>query len=158
MGSSECHCVTKWCFTAQINEVCGILADVESVPTWWQSVYLEASLLDPGDDRGVGRRLSIVSRGPLLHCFKWEYLVVESRHPHGFCFHASGELIGKAEWSLHQNGEIAYAELDWQISPSQAVLNLLKPAVRWNHEAAMREGQRCLCAELKRRRRQAAAV
>jgi hypothetical protein len=53
---------------------------------------------------------------------------------------------------------LAEVEFDWRIRAEKPVLKAfswaMKPLFSWNHHWAMDVGQQCLCAEIKRRRRE----
>jgi uncharacterized protein YndB with AHSA1/START domain len=46
--------VTTWCLDAPIDGVFEAIDDAASWPQWWKGVK-RAELIDPGDDRGLGR-------------------------------------------------------------------------------------------------------
>jgi hypothetical protein len=42
-------------YQATVEEVSEILQDAEGLARWWPSVYLDVKVLDPGDERGIGK-------------------------------------------------------------------------------------------------------
>jgi hypothetical protein len=159
MATNDYHFVTQWCFEAHIEEVADVLSQVECLASWWPTVYLSVRVIDPGDSNGIGKRMDLLTKGCLPYKFRWELEVVEASPPHGFTIIAKGDYVGRGVWTLTQIGDIARVEFDWQIRAEKPLLRrtswALRPLVRWDHKWAMRQGQCCLCAEIKRRRRSA---
>ena len=56
MATNEYHFITHWRVKASVQEVTDIIADAESLPRWWPSVYLEVQVLEKGDAQGIGKR------------------------------------------------------------------------------------------------------
>jgi hypothetical protein len=151
------HFVSNWCFRASIEEVSAVLQDIDSLSQWWPSVYLEVEILESGDVGGIGRRVRLLTKGRLPYRLRWEFVVAESHPPHGYRIEANGDLRGFGEWKLTQAGEIAEVEFIWDVRAEKPLLRRFsrqfRPVFEWNHAWAMAQGQKCLCAELKRRRR-----
>jgi hypothetical protein len=136
------------------------LEDIDSLSEWWPMVYLRVTTVDLGGDNGIGRRVDLLTKGRLPYKLRWQFVVVSNHSPHGFTIEAEGDFVGRGEWKLVQNGDLAEVEFDWRIRAEKPILRTfswaMKPVFAWNHRWAMDQGQRCLCAELKRRRRLAA--
>src|SRR6185436_12321262 len=98
------HFVSKWRVEGTCGEVADILGDPVALPRWWPSVYLDVAELEPPDSRGVGRRVRLRSKGWLPYTIQWEFVVVESRYPHGFSIEASGDFVGQGVWTFVQDG------------------------------------------------------
>ena len=161
MSSSQYHFVTRWRVVGTVDEVSEILQKPEDFPRWWPSVYLEAEVLAPGDDRGVGRVVRLLTKGFLPYSLSWRLRVVESRRPYGFTIEADGDFVGRGVWAFDQEGAWVDIAFDWRITvgkPGVKQLSpLLKPLFAANHRWAMRRGEESLKLELARRRRGAAA-
>ncbi|MEZ0327102.1 MAG: polyketide cyclase [Fimbriimonas sp.] len=159
MRANDYHFVTRWCFQAEIEEVASILEDIESLCTWWPTVYLHIQTLEPGEHNGIGRKVDLLTKGRLPYKLRWQFTVIDSNSPHGFTIEACGDFVGRGVWKLVQNGQLAEVEFDWRIRAEKPILKTfswaLKPVFSWNHCWAMEQGQECLCAEIKRRRREA---
>ncbi len=153
--------VTRWCFQAQIEEIAPILEDIESLSDWWPTVYLDAKGCEGGAKNGVGSQVDLISKGRLPYQLRLQITLVESNLPHHLRIECAGDLVGSGVWSLVQQGPLAEVQLDWSVRPEKAILRtfawVLKPMVEWDHRWAMDQGELCLCAEIKRRRRDSTA-
>jgi hypothetical protein len=154
--SNEYHFVTRWSVTATCGEVADILGDASALPRWWPSVYLDVDELEPPDSGGLGRRVRLHTKGWLPYTLLWESVVVESRYPFGFTIEASGDFVGRGEWTLTQDGPLVDIVYDWRIRAEKPLLKalsgLLKPLFAANHRWAMAQGETSLRLELLRRR------
>ncbi|MDJ0827101.1 MAG: SRPBCC family protein [Rhodobacter sp.] len=156
MPANSFHLIAHWRVEATIEEVAAILTDAERLPDWWGDVYLDVKITDPGDENGIGRTVAIRSRGKLPYELNWTARLVSSKRPHGWVIAATGDLQGRGEWTLTQNGPTAEISYDWQVEAEKPILRLLSPLLKplfaWNHRWAMAKGLDGLKAELKRRR------
>jgi Polyketide cyclase / dehydrase and lipid transport len=156
MHPSDYHFVTRWRVEATCGEVADILNDPVNLPRWWPSVYLDAEELAPPGSDGAGRRLRLLTKGWLPYTLRWEFVVVESRYPHGFTLDASGDFVGRGVWTIAQDGPIADVVYDWRIRADKPLLrelsSLLRPLFEANHRWAMAQGETSLKLELARRR------
>jgi hypothetical protein len=151
--------VTRWRVQASIEEVSAILDDAADLPRWWPAVYLDVRVVEPGDDRGIGRVVELFTKGWLPYTLRWRFRVTENRRPHGFSLEASGDLAGQGVWTLTQDGAYAEVVYDWRVRADKPLLRhlsfILKPIFAANHRWAMARGEESLKRELVRR--QAAA-
>jgi hypothetical protein len=156
MRPSDYHLVTRWRVEATCGEVADILNDPVSLPRWWPSVYLDAEELAPAGSDGAGRRVRLLTKGWLPYTLLWEFVVVESRYPHGFTLDASGDFVGRGVWTITQDGPVADVVYDWRIRAEKPLLRqlspLLRPLFEGNHRWAMAQGESSLRLELARRR------
>lgn len=156
MPANEYVFRTEWRVPAAIQEVSDILEDVEALARWWPSVYLEVKTLDQGGEKGIGKKIDLFTKGWLPYTLRWQFVVTESRAPHGFSLDASGDFVGSGVWTLTQDGQSAIVVFDWRIIADKPLLRrlsvVLKPLFRANHEWAMRMGEESLRLELRRRR------
>jgi hypothetical protein len=156
MQANEYHFVTTWRIEGTCGEVADILRDPLALPRWWPAVYLAAEEIRPGDERGVGQHVRMVTKGWLPYTLRWQFLVVESRYPHGFTLEASGDLAGRGEWAFVQEGPIVRTTYDWRIHAEKPAIRqlsfVLKPLFAANHRWAMAQGEASLRLELLRRR------
>jgi hypothetical protein len=147
---------TEWRALGTLQEVSDILEDPAQLPRWWPSVYLEVETLDVGDERGVGRRARLHTRGWLPYTLRWELTVTESRSPRGFSIEAKGDLAGAGTWTLEESGAWTLVTYDWNVRAEKPLLRVLSPLLRpvlaANHRWAMRRGEESLALELMRRR------
>jgi hypothetical protein len=156
MASNNYHFVTEWNVPGSVDEVVEILSDAESLPRWWPSVYLEVQELEKGDERGVGKRVALYTKGWLPYTLRWQFHVTESNPPHGFTLVAEGDFVGRGIWSFAQTGDSVLIIYDWLIVAEKPMLKrlsfLLKPIFGMNHHWAMARGEESLRIELARRR------
>ena len=154
--SNAYHFVTHWRVEGTCGEVADVLGDPLALPRWWPSVYLSVSEIRPPDARGLGRRVSLLTKGWLPYTIAWEFEVVESRYPSGFVIAASGDFDGRGEWTFVQDGPDVNITYDWRLRAEKPLLRdlsfLLRPLFEANHRWAMSQGQTSLQLELQRRR------
>ncbi len=156
MASADYYFVSRWRVEGTCAEVADIIGDVASLPRWWPSVYLEVEVLEPGDAKGVGKLVSLYTKGWLPYTLRWQFRVTESRHPHGSAIQALGDFDGRGVWTFEQDGDFVNVTYDWRIRAQKPLLNalsfLLKPIFAANHRWAMARGEESLKLELLRRR------
>jgi hypothetical protein len=156
MPANDYHFVTGWRVDGSCGEVADILGDPLALPRWWPAVYLAVEETRPGDERGVGQRVRMVTKGWLPYTLRWQSLMVESRYPHGFTLEASGDLAGRGEWTFVQEGPDVRITYDWRIHAEKPLIRrlsfVLKPLFAANHRWAMAQGEASLGLELRRRR------
>jgi hypothetical protein len=144
-----------WRVRGDIDEVRSIIADGADYPRWWPAFCLDARELEPGDQRGVGRRVAVHAKGWLPYTLRWTYRTLEPAADDQARVEVRGNLNGNGTWTFRQDGLDAVAELLWEVSAEQpfvrALSGLLKPIFRSNHYWAMRRGERSLRLELARR-------
>jgi hypothetical protein len=155
MASNDYHFITHWRVEAPIEEVAEILSNGVDLVRWWPSVYLNAEELEPGDAEGVGRVISLYTKGWLPYTLRWQFRVTESRFPHGFTLEAWGDFDGRGIWTLEQDGPWVDVTYDWKIRAEKPLLRyfsfIMKPIFGANHRWAMAQGEASLKLELARR-------
>ena len=148
----------RWCFEASREQILDVLFDVQSYPSWWVPVCIESRLIERGDENKVGLRAAMVTRGRMPYQMEWEFVV--QRHDVGksVTFELFGDAVGEATWSFCERETLCEVELDWTIRAEHLLLKrfswLLRPAFQHNHCWSMQQGEKGLCAEVKRRARQ----
>lgn len=156
MASNAYAFTTEWLVPARIEEVSAILEDVESLGRWWPSVYLEVDVTEPGDENGIGKRVSLFTKGWLPYTLRWSFVVESSDAPRGFSLRAEGDFVGSGVWTMTQEDSNARVRFDWTIVADKPMLRrlsfLLKPIFAANHRWAMARGEESLLLELRRRR------
>ncbi len=161
MSSNEYHFITHWQVKAALREVVDIIGDAESLPRWWPAVYLEVRVLEPGDAHGIGRRVSLYTKGWLPYTLRWSFRVTEANPPHGFTLVADGDFVGRGIWTFMADGDCVNITYDWKIEAEKPLLKrlsfVMKPLFAMNHRWAMARGEESLCLELERRHVPAAA-
>ena len=155
MASNDYRFVTRWRVESTVQEVSSILGDASDLERWWPSVYLEVKVLEPGDDRGIGKVVALYTKGWLPYTLRWQFRVTQSAAPHGFTITAFGDFVGRGIWTFTQDAEMVDIVYDWSIRADQPILKylsfLMKPLFSANHHWAMARGQDSLKLELARR-------
>jgi hypothetical protein len=162
MASNAYHFVTRWRLHATRDEVATVLADPADLARWWPAVYLGVRVLEPGDERGIGRRVELYTKGWLPYTLRWRFRVTASDVPAGFALEAEGDFVGRGTWRFRElrapgdpAGPLTEAEYDWRITAEKGILRrlspVLKPVFGANHRWAMAMGLQSLRLELARR-------
>ena len=155
MALNDYAFVTRWRVLGTVAEVRSVLSDAEALPRWWPSVYLEVRLLSPGDARGVGKTVDLLTQGWLPYRLRWRFVTTDSRDD-GFTLEATGDFTGRGAWTFVQAGPDVDVTYDWRIRADKPLLRamswLLKPVFSANHRWAMARGEESLALELRRRR------
>lgn len=156
MPANDYQFVTRWRLLGTATEVSDILSRPEDYPRWWPSVYLAASLLEPGNGDGVGRKVALRTKGWLPYTLSWDLQVTGFHPPHVFEFDAGGDFVGGGRWEIEPAGAWVDVTLDWRVRAEKPLIALLSPVLRplfdANHRWAMRRGEESLMLELARRR------
>ena len=153
MPTNDYHLVTNWRVQGTAHEVSDILADATEFTRWWPEVYLEVTLLAPGDANSVGRVLRLHTRGWLPYTLEWQVRVTASRRPYGFDVTAEGDFNGTGRWTISDIVDVQYDRRIRVDKPVRAALSfLLKPLFSANHRWAMARGEAGLKREVIRRR------
>jgi len=154
-SANDYHFITRWRMQAPVETVYDILSEPLDYPRWWPSVYIEIKELAPGDDNGIGRRLSLYTKGWLPYTLRWQSVATEAERPHRIALRAEGDFEGRGIWTLQQAGDFTEMEFDWKLSAEKPLLRmlsfLLKPIFSANHLWAMARGEESLRLELARR-------
>lgn len=155
MTSNDYHFITHWRVQGSIEEIMQILGDGPGLVRWWPSVYLDVKQLEPGDKNGVGKVISLYTKGWLPYTLRWQFRITESNYPYGFTLKAWGDFIGRGIWTLAQDGEWANVTYDWKLGAEKPLLKyfslIMKPIFSANHHWAMARGEESLSLELARR-------
>ena len=155
MPTTEYHFITRWRVAGTVTEVTDVLKNAEDLVRWWPSVYLDVRVLEPGDAAGVGKKVSLLTKGWLPYTLRWQFRVTESRHPFGYTLEALGDFEGRGVWRFEPDGGHVNITYDWKIRARKPLLNalsfLLRPLFSANHQWAMARGEESLRLELARR-------
>ena len=147
--------VTRWRFEGAIEEVYDLIRNPLDYPRWWPSVYLETKEIAPGDERGVGRRIRLHTKGWLPYTIRWESCAAEVERPQRLTIRAAGDFDGRGIWTLEERNGVVGVTFDWKLRTDKPLLRylsfLLKPAFAANHRWAMARGEESLRLELARR-------
>lgn len=155
MPTNDYHFITHWRMQSTPEEITEIIRDANDLTRWWPSVYLNARVLQTGDERGVGSVIDLYTKGWLPYTLRWRFRVSESRAPFGLTLEANGDFVGRGIWTFEADGDWVNITYDWKISAEKPLLKLfsplMKPLFSANHLWAMRQGETSLQRELQRR-------
>jgi len=154
MASNNYHFITHWRVESTVKEVSDILGDAADLVRWWPSVYLDVRVLEPGDEHGLGKVVSLYTKGCLPYTLRWSFRVTDVRHD-GFTLEAWGDFDGRGIWTFEQDGPWVNITYDWKIRAEKPLLrnfsSLIKPIFEANHRWAMAKGDESLRLEIARR-------
>jgi hypothetical protein len=154
MASNDYHFITHWRVEATMQEVVDVLSDAVDLTRWWPSVYLDVKVVEPGDAKGLGKLVSLYTKGWLPYTLRWDFRVFEIRAD-GFSLKAMGDFEGMGVWTFEQDGNFVNVTYDWKINAEKPMLRyfsfIMKPLFKANHLWAMRMGEESLKLELARR-------
>lgn len=143
-----------WLVKSAIEEVSTIIGDATDLVRWWPSVYLDVKVLEPGDERGLGKVVSLYTKGWLPYTLRWDFRVTEVRNG-GFTLVATGDFEGRGIWTFEQDGPWVNITYDWKIKAEKPLLRyfsfVMKPIFSANHRWAMAKGEESLKLEIARR-------
>jgi uncharacterized protein YndB with AHSA1/START domain len=147
---------SRWELEATPREVFDLIADASSYPRWWPSVFLDARILEPGNDQGVGRLVEVRTAAFLLFTLRWRYRVTSVRASEGMAVETSGDLDGVGVWSFEPSDSHVVVRFNWRggvtRSPFRQLPTFLRPLFRACYRWAMERGFTSLLLEVWRRR------
>lgn len=153
---SAYHFITRWEMPATCEEIYRILEEAEQLAVWWPSVYLDVKVLTP-EIEGVGKKIALYTKGWLPYTLRWQFVVTAREFPKGFSIEAIGDFVGTGVWTFNPLGDGSRCEIiyDWRISAEKPLLKylsfIMRPLFSANHHWAMRQGEKSLLLELRRR-------
>lgn len=154
MSSNDYHFITHWQVQGTMKEVADILGNADDLVRWWPSVYLGVKTLKEGDEKGLGKEVSLYTKGWLPYTLRWNFRVSEVAE-NGFTITAWGDFDGRGIWTFEQDGPWVNVTYDWKISAEKPLLRyfsfIMKPIFSANHRWAMAKGEESLRLELARR-------
>ena len=79
MATNDYHFITRWHVPGTVEDVAQIIGDAPSLAHWWPSVYLDVQEIEPGDEHGIGKVVSLYTKGWLPYTLRW---TLDHRAPH----------------------------------------------------------------------------
>lgn len=154
-GANEYHFLTHWRVRGTLAEVTAIISDATQLTRWWPAVYLDVKELKPGDANGIGREISLYTKGFLPYTLRWNFRVTEVEPQKRIKLEAKGDFVGYGIWTFEPDGDWVNIQYEWRIRAEKPILRdlsfLLKPLFSANHRWAMQKGLESLELELRRR-------
>jgi len=152
MASNEYQFITHWRAKSTLLEINEVLGNAADLPRWWPAVYMDVKILEPGDVNGLGRVVSLFTKGWLPYTLRWQFKVTEVNGLNGFRLDALGDFVGRGIWTFMQDGDFVTITYDWKIYAEKGILKtfsfIMKPIFSKNHLWAMRKGEESLQLEL----------
>jgi len=154
LAINDYHFITHWRVESTIEETSDILNDPLGLARWWPSVYLDVKVLETGDEHGLGKVVSLYTKGWLPYRLRWTFRVTEVQKD-GFTLVARGDFDGRGIWTFEQDHSWVNITYDWKIKAEKPLLRyfsfIMKPIFSANHHWAMAKGEESLKLELARR-------
>jgi hypothetical protein len=155
MSANHYQFITTWRVQASLEEINAIIGNAPDLVRWWPSVYLDVRELASGDSRGLGKVVSLYTKGWLPYTLRWQFGVSDVNYPHGFTLTAWGDFVGCGIWTFEPDDDHVIIQYDWKISAEKPLLKyfslIMKPIFSANHHWAMARGEESLKLELARR-------
>lgn len=132
---------SQWRFAASPDRVYGILADVESYPSWWPQVRA-ARRIDDASGELTCRSLLPYDLTFVMHR--------DAEDPDQRVLRArmTGDLNGTSQWTVAAADDGTLAVFDEDVTVGSGLLRaaggLFRPALRANHDHMMRSGEKGL--------------
>jgi len=144
--------VTEWHLDAPIDRVYDAISDPLAWPDWWPSVTRVEEIRPPTDRTGVGRVMRMTFKGKLPYQLRFDMTVDRVERPSTLGGVARGELDGRGDWTLREDGNATFVRYDWTIRTTRWWMNLLAPiaggAFKTNHDYVMQDGAKGICGLL----------
>ncbi len=156
MASNSYHFEDQWYVPFPANAVWDVLSKPTQFPIWWRQVYLDAKVIDTaGPEPHAGQRIDVLTRGWFPYKLRWTIETVRLEKPHLIEFKASGDFsTDSSKWILRPEGTGTRVTLDWNPKVEKPVVKLLspllKPLFEWNHQWAMKLGEKQIAEYLQR--------
>jgi len=153
---TDYHCTARWELEATPEELCALMLDAPALPRWWPSVFLDATLVDPGDERAVGRTVELLVAAFLPLTLRLRAKVTAVRPAERIAVETTGDLDGIGLWAFEPGDRRTIVRWSWRGRLRKPVAGLvptfLRPTFLAGHRWAMERGLTSLLLEVWRRR------
>lgn len=150
------HFITRWELDATVQETYEIIKDSSSLSQWWPSVYLEVRTLSPGLANGIGKQVSLLTKGYLPYTLRWNFEVCQLIPCQKIVLEAYGDLNGRGIWTFQPSNKGCVVLFDWMVIFDKPYLSwfsvFLRPVFELNHRWAMNKEIISLKLEVLRRK------
>lgn len=153
-SSTKYRFVTVWHIEAPLEAVCEAIYHSLSWPNWWHNVE-SVTELSHGNAQGIGSVRRYTWRGRLPYRLTFDVRVIHIVPLASIEGVASGDLEGKGYWSFTVDGSVTTVRYEWNVHTTPIWMNILsllvRPLIKWNHNAVMQQGGEALAHLLKAR-------
>jgi len=127
-----------WHIQAPLNDVTGVLKDLESYPAWWPEIQEVRPL--------GGTRFEVVARSLLPYDLRFvSDADIPQASPDVIDARLSGDMEGTVRWTVTELDYGCRLVYDQEVTTHKRLLNLMAPVARpgfkTNHALMMRHGQ-----------------
>jgi hypothetical protein len=156
MAAADYAFLTHWRADSTPEDAYAVISDAESLPRWWPSVYLSATVVEPSNADGTNALVDLRTKGFLPYTLRWRFRTLELDPPKRIVLEARGDFVGRGIWTFAARDGGTDIDFDWRLRAEKPLLRtlsfLLKPVFSANHRWAMARGEESLRLELRRRR------
>ncbi len=146
--------VTVWYIEAPLEAVYKAIYHSLIWPQWWRNVE-SVEGLSHGNEQGIGGMLRYPWRGRLPYRLTFDIRVIHIVPLATIEGIASGDVEGKGRWLFTVDGAVTVVRYEWQVRTTPVLMNLLdrvlRPFIKWNHNAVMQQGGEALAHRLNAR-------
>lgn len=146
MAANKYSFLTRWQLRGTCEQMYLLLNDLPTLQAYWPSLYKDVSVDEDG------RTVKVRTKGFLPYVIDWMFRVTHQKPFESFGIEAWGDLVGKGEWQLRQDGPFVNVEYLWTVSLEKPYLGripFLRPLLSLNHAYVMRQGRKGLEKALK---------
>jgi hypothetical protein len=140
-----------WVFDADAAAVFEALRDYKRYPAWWPDVR-EVSMLQPGNETGIGLVVGCVVTSPLRYSLGFNVTLERLEPLVSIATRSEGDLVGTGVWTLAESDGQTTARYAWHVATTKWWMNFLAPLARplfsWAHSRVMARGARGLAAHI----------
>ncbi len=131
--------VDEWDVAAPPEAVFDALADARTYPDWWKPVYIG---VEADGEPEVGKVSRQHFKGRLPYHLRTRSTIARLEPPHVVSADVDGDLRGRGTWTLTETEQGTHVRFDWRVQADRRLLRILtpvlRPALRWNHDWAIR--------------------
>ncbi len=111
----------RWMLRGHLDEVCAVLCEPVDFSRWWPSAWLESVEAAVGDAHGVGRVVSMRTRGRSPEVLSWAARCTAAA-PTSWTWQLFGDLEGALTLDAFGEGDHVTVTFTWEVSLEQPAL------------------------------------
>lgn len=119
----------QWLLPGTLEEVAEVMFDPESMPLWWPA-FRSMTLVEPGDENGVGSLYQMQVKGPLPYELALSYRVREKRFPDGYAVDVFGDFEGEGTGTFTQVEGFVRSSFRMRIECRRPLIRFLSAVAR----------------------------